>query len=269
MKQRFLYFLAIFLSGHGFSQKIVHDWENYVASINGKPVSVNLDLGLAAFAPVKEDSFVIILRVKINNVDTRGMPLSFEEERLMQMEDGIVGLLARQSGATFAGRFTQRGIREFYFYAPDTMGFRRAVNQAMRPFSGYEWLSQAKQDRQWENYFSVLYPGKRDMFRIQSRRNIDALGKGAGLKKGPFELDYFFTFRDAESRKTFLSTPEMTGFEVVSLPGKSQDGKPSVDLVLRRKASPDYPWIEDHLVPLFNLAFNKGGEFLGWQKETK
>ena len=269
LKHRFLYFLAIFLSSHTFSQKIVHDWENYVTSIKGKPVSVNVDLGLSTFAPVREDSFVIILRVKLNAADARGMPISAEEERLMQMEDGMVELLARQSGATFAGRFTQRGIREFYFYAPDTMGFRRAVNQAMQPFSGYEWLSQAKKDKQWENYFSVLYPGKLDMFRIQSRRNIGALAKVTSLTKGPMEIDYFFTFRDTESRKSFLRTPEMTGFEIISLPGSSVGGKPNVDLVLRKLANPEYRWIETHLVPLFNLAYSKGGDFLGWQRVVK
>lgn len=267
LKHRILHFLAIFLSASCFSQKIVHDWENYVVSLNGRPVSINVDLGFAAIAPVKEDSFVIILRVKLNEPDANGMPFSSEEQRLILMEDGMVELLARQSGASFAGRFTQRGIREFYFYAPDTIGFRRAVNQAMQPFSGHEWLSQAKKDGRWENYFSVLYPGKIDMLRIQSRRNIELIARTTSLKNRPMALDYFFRFQNADRRTYFLRSPEINGFEIIDLPDKNRDGSQGLEMTLRRKDIPDFPWIETHIVPMFYLAQKKGGEFLGWQKQ--
>ncbi|MCE2847954.1 MAG: DUF695 domain-containing protein [Chitinophagaceae bacterium] len=269
MKHRFLYFLAIFLSGPVFSQKIVHDWENYVVSLNGKPVSINVDLGLASIAPVREDSFVIILRVKINQLDARGMPTDVEAEQLLKMEDALVTLLARQSGATLAGRFTQRGIREFYFYAPDTLGFRKGVNQSMQPFSDHEWLSQAKKDPKWENYFTVLYPGKLDKFRIESRRNLAELSRAGLLRQGPILADYFFEFQELESIKKFLSSPSMTGFEIISLPNKPGEVNQAFVLVLRKKVEPDYPWIESHLVPLFNDAVKNRGVFLGWQRVLK
>jgi uncharacterized protein (TIGR01619 family) len=269
LKYRFLYFLAIFLSGPVFCQKIVHDWENYVVSLNGKPVSINVDLGLAAIAPVVEDSFVIILRVKMNQLDARGMPTDDEAEQLLAMEDALVTMLARQSGATLAGRFTQRGIREFYFYAPDTLGFRKGVNQSMQPFSNHEWLSQAKKDPKWENYFSVLYPGKLDKFRIESRRNLAELSRTGLIRQGPMLVEYFFNFNDLESMKKFLSSPEMTGFEIVSLPNKPGGTQQTFALVLRKKEEPDYPWIESHLVPLYNAAAKNAAVFVGWQRMLK
>jgi len=269
LKIRFLYFLAIFLSGPVFSQKIVHDWENYVVSLKGKPVSINVDLGLASIAPVKEDSFVIILRVKMNQLDAMGMPTAAEAEELLKMEEALVTLLARQSGATLAGRFTQRGIREFYFYAPDTLGFRRGVNQSMQPFSDHEWLSQAKIDPQWENYFSVLYPGKLDKFKIESRRNLAELSRAGLIRQGPVLLEYFFDFQEPESMKKFLSSPAMTGFEIISLPSKANGVMQPYGLVLRKKVEPDYPWIESHLVPLYNDAVKNNGVFVGWQRVLK
>ena len=247
----------------------MHDWENYVVSLNGKPVSINVDLGLAAIAPVKEDSFVIILRVKMNQPDSRGMPTDEEADVLLKMEDALVTLLARQSGATLAGRFTQRGIREFYFYAPDTLGFRKGVNQSMQPFSNHEWLSQAKKDPKWENYFSVLYPGKLDKFRIESRRNLAELSRTGLIRQGPMLVEYFFNFNDLESMKKFLSSPEMTGFEIVSLPNKPGGTQQTFALVLRKKEEPDYPWIESHLVPLYNAAAKNTGVFVGWQRMLK
>lgn len=269
MKHRFLYFLAIFLSGPVFSQKIVHDWENYVVSLKGKPVSINVDLGLATIAPVKEDSFVIILRVKMNQLDAKGMPTDAEAEQLLKMEDALVAMLARQSGATLAGRFTQRGIREFYFYAPDTLGFRKGVNQSMQPFSDHEWLSQAKKDPQWENYFTVLYPGKLDRFRIESRRNLAELSRAGLLKQGPLLVDYFFEFQEIESMKKFLSLPSMTGFEIISMPNNTTSVNQPLGLILRKKVEPDYPWIESHLVPLYSAAAKNSGVFVGWQRVLK
>jgi uncharacterized protein (TIGR01619 family) len=269
LKHRFLYFLAIFLSGPVFSQKIVHDWENYVVSLNGKPVSINVDLGLAAIAPVLEDSFVIILRVKMNQLDTRGMPSDAEAEELLKMEDALVTMLARQSGATLAGRFTQRGIREFYFYAPDTLGFRKGVNQSMQPFTDHEWLSQAKKDPKWENYFTVLFPGKLDKFRIESRRNLAELSRAGLIRQGPMLVDYFFDFQDLESMKKFLSSPALTGFEIMTLPNKPDGVHQTYGLILRKKVEPDYPWIESHLVPLYNAAAKNSGVFVGWQRVLK
>ncbi len=269
MKHRFLYFLAIFLSGPVFSQKIVHDWENYVVSLNGKPVSINVDLGLAAIAPVKEDSFVIILRVKINQLDARGMPSDAEAEELLKMEDALVTMLARQSGATLAGRFTQRGLREFYFYAPDTLGFRKGVNQSMQPFTDHEWLSQAKKDPQWENYFTVLYPGKLDKFRIESRRNLAELSRAGLIRQGPVTVDYFFDFKELDSMKKFLGSPAMAGFEIIFLPNKPEVDRIAYRLILRKQVEPDYPWIESHLVPLYNAAAKHSGVFAGWQRVLK
>lgn len=247
----------------------MHDWENYVVSLKGKPVSINVDMGLAATAPVLEDSFVIILRVKMNQLDQRGMPTDAENEQLLQMEDALVTMLARQSGATLAGRFTQRGIREFYFYAPDTLGFRRGVNQSMQPFSNHEWLCQAKKDAKWENYFSVLYPGKLDKFRIESRRKLMELSRAGLMKQGPVLVDYFFDFQELEAMKKFLSSPAMTGFEIISLPNKANGVKQPYGLTLRKKVEPDYPWIESHLVPLYNDAVKHNATFVGWQRILK
>lgn len=247
----------------------MHDWENYVVSLKGKPVSINVDLGLAAIAPVLEDSFVIILRVKINQLDARGMPTDAEDEQLLKMEDALVTMLARQSGATLAGRFTQRGIREFYFYAPDTLGFRKGVNQSMQPFSAHEWLSLAKKDAKWENYFTVLYPGKLDKFRIESRRNLAELSRAGLFRQGPVLVDYFFDFQELEPMKKFLSSPAMTGFEIISFPNKPSGVKQPYRLILRKKVEPDYPWIESHLVPLYSDAVKHNGVFLGWQRVLK
>ncbi len=82
-------------------------------------------------------------------------------------------------------------------------------------------------------------------------------------------VEYFFSFNDLESMKKFLSSPEMTGFEIVSLPNKAGGTQQTFTLVLRKKEEPDYPWIESHLVPLYNAAAKNAGVFVGWQRMLK
>ena len=71
--RRYLIVSFLHLSLFSQSQKIQHDWENYVLAVDGKPVSVNVNLGLSSKAPIKERPFVIILRTKIKNPDTGKM----------------------------------------------------------------------------------------------------------------------------------------------------------------------------------------------------
>lgn len=264
---KYLFASLFCLPFSSFAQKVVHDWENYIVALNGKPVSINVDLGLKALAPIPEDSFVVILRVKLNQSDRNGMPKQEELELLLNMEDRLVEMLARQIGAQFAGRFTQRGIREFYFYAPDTLGYNRATNQAMQPFSSHEWLAQAKLDKPWDNFLQVLYPGELDMLRIQSRRKMEALPLGARSGREPVALIHFIDFATVDNMRKFLAAPEASGFELVSLPTVTDKSTGKYGLVLRRKESLGAGWQETVMVALHQQALKFGGKYKGWNPD--
>jgi hypothetical protein len=82
-------------------------------------------------------------------------------------------------------------------------------------------------------------------------------------------VEYFFDFHELESMKRFLSSPELTGFEIFSLPNKPAAAQQTYALILRKKEEPDYPWIESHLVPLYTTAAKNSGVFVGWQRVLK
>lgn len=260
--RRFFLFLPLCLPLMLFSQKIEHDWENYIVPLNGKPVSINVDLGLKSLAPIKEDSMVIIMRVRLNRLDQQGMPRQEDLEQLLNMEDRLVELLARQCGAIFAGRFTQRGIREFYFYAPDTLGYRKALNQAMQPYTGFEWLAQSKQDKSWSNYFDVLYPSEIDFLRIQSKRKLAILMPG---KKEKVSIVHFLSFSDLKSMNRFLSSSDATGFTVISLPSVASVQTGRFELLLSSEEKIDTGWVERVIVPLYRKLIEFSGIYRGWE----
>lgn len=269
MKKSILFILVLLDVIFGYAQRVVHDWENYISSVGGKPVSINVDLGLAKVAPIKENPFAILLRVQLRNPDERGMPRLEEMNELDKLEGRLTELLSRQTGAVFAGRFTQRGIREFYFYAPDTSGYQKAINQSLFSLNEGEWLCQAKRDEKWENYFTVLYPSKLDQLKISSRKQLEIMGVSEGRVLKNIEIEHYFEFEKIDDRTKFLSSPAITGFKIVEMSGLPDKSKGKYVLVLRRKEDPDFSWIERRIVPLHKLCEKNGGSYKGWEQIVK
>ena len=262
--QRYLLVFSIFFSGILNAQQLSSDWENYVVSLRGKPVSINVDLGLKQIAPMKENPYAIIVRIKLNIIDPNGMPMGEEVEQLLSLEDKLVDMLARQNGTVFAGRFTQRGLREFYFYAPDTLGYLKAINQTMLNFPSFQFLCMAKDDSNWDNYHTVLYPSLSDKLRIDSKRRLSEMAREGVLGKDSVEVFHFFTFSDMASRKKFLMLPQSSGSMLVSLPAQPDFKTGKYILVLKKNEKPDYKWIETNLLPTANAAIKSGGVYQGW-----
>ncbi len=235
-----------------------------MVSLRGKPVSINVDLGLKKIAPMKENPFAIIVRVKLNDPDANGMPRGEDVDQLLKLEETLLEMLARQNGTIFAGRFTQRGLREFYFYAPDTLGYLKAINQTMLKFPSFEFLCIAKNDADWENYNTVLYPSKIDKLRIDSRRRLGEMAREGILGKDSVEVFHYFIFPDVEARKRFLMLPQSSGFVLFSLPTQPDVNTGKYILVLKKNEKPSYKWVDTNLIPMADAATKSGGMYQGW-----
>lgn len=247
------------------AQKNISDWDTYVVEVNKKPVSIIVDLGMAKTAPQKERPYVVIVRTKILVPDQNGLPGKSEAVKLDQMENLLVEQLSSKTGAVYVGRFTQRGLREFYFYALDTVDYPLAVNSAMAGFTEYQWLGQAKEDKPWSNYFSVLYPPPVEMEKIQNRRLVDLLkGKGDALKE-PRRIDHYFYFKTKSRREDFLRSPGMESFMIGELPETDAKSDLPYMVHLYKDDVPDYTFIERVLIPLWERARQFQGRYDGWE----
>jgi uncharacterized protein (TIGR01619 family) len=260
------YFLFIFLISFfsAKAQTLEHDWENYVIALNGKPVSINVDLGLFKSAPMKERPFAIIFRTTLQEPDTRGMPYPEEYEVLLKLEESLVNELAKENGAIFAGRFTQRGLREFYFYAPDTIGYIKAMYKAMEKFPTYQWLVQAKEDKKWENYFTVLYPSEPELMRLRSRIQVERILQVGGGQKKSVMIEHSLAFSKESDRAAFLKSLTFPGLKIVSMPENPDFQSGKYLLQLRQKAVPDMIWVESFIMKFYAEIKKAGGSYIGW-----
>ncbi len=262
----FLCCLALAPSLTPFAQESQNDWDTYVTSPNGKtPVSVMVNLGLSAKAPQRQRPFVIIIRTKLLFPDAQGQPDKEESVSLDSIENQLDRSLYLHAGAIYAGRFTQRGIREFYFYALDTLDYIESVAQVMLSQGGRQWLCQAKNDREWTNYFQVLYPSPVDLERLQDRRLVDLLRKKGDALKEARPIDHYFYFRTKSTRESFLHDQRLTGFNILEMPDQPGDGDLPYLLHIKKTEIPDYHFIEQTLIPLWELARKSGGRYDGWE----
>ncbi len=258
-----LFFLISFTGV--FGQQHQGDWDTYYTQVNKKPVSIIVDLSLGKLAPVRERPYVIIIRTELRYPDTNGLPSSVEVPLLDEMEEQLVENLARNNGAWYTGRFTQRGIREFYFYALDTLQYRNALNKAMTAYKEYKWLAQAKDDKTWTNYLTVLYPSPLDMEKIQNRRLIDYLKKQGDGLTATRKVEHFFQFKTKSYRDEFVRKSGIEAFTITEMPDKPGDGEFPYSLRIEKDDVPDYTYIDRVLIPLWQLAGKYHGRYDGWE----
>jgi uncharacterized protein (TIGR01619 family) len=247
------------------AQKNISNWDAYLLEVNKKPVSIIVDLGLAETAPQKERPFVVIIRTRLLNPEPNGLPGKTESSRLDQMENLLVEQMSSKSGAVYTGRYTQRGLREFYFYTLDTVDYFLAIKSALAGFTEYQWLTQAKEDKSWTNYFSVLYPPPIELEKIHNRRIVDLLkGKGDALTETR-RIDHYFYFKTKSKREDFLRSDGMENFTIEELP--ESDGKSELPymLHLHKNDVPDYSFIDRVLIPLWERARAFQGRYDGWE----
>ncbi len=250
-------------------QDALNDWDTYVTSLNGRtPVSVLVNLALVQKNVQRARPFAIILRTKIHFPDALGQPGQEEMGELDSMENHLEKGLRDHVGAVYAGRFTQRGLREFYFYGLDTLDYLRPVREAMAEHPGYDWLCQARYDKDWTNYQQVLYPSPRDLERIQDLRLVERLRKKGDPLREARPVEHFLFFKTRSDREGFLRDPVMGGFQILEMPDDPGKGDHPYLLHVSRKDVPDRVFIDKVILPLWDAAVKRGGRYDGWEADA-
>lgn len=258
--------LAFLLSLTFFSSRAQSDhWDNYVVSANNKPVSIVVNLGLKDIAPSKERPYAVILRLKYPEMDEKGYPTVEMADSLNRLESLLESRLQKNNGALYAGRFTQRGLREFYFYVLDTVEYMGNCAAVMSQFPRFPWLAKAVYDKGWTNYFQVLYPQGDEKEKLENRKAIEELVRKGDLSNRSREIDHTLYFKSDWHRKQFLQQLEDPGFKIIEMPvEKSNNTDMGFKLVMRRNDKPEQQSMNTLTIRLSQLATKNGGRYGGW-----
>lgn len=258
--------ICILFPAISFAQQHTQDWDNYIINVNDHAVSIVVDLGLKEKAPLAERPFLVILRTKYSDRDDKGFPGEGSRPELESIENELETALIKTNGAIYAGRFTQRGLREFYFYTLDTLEYVRHCNEVMKKYSDFPWLARALYDKSWSNYFEVLYPSDIELEKIENRKMSKYLeSKGDNLTKTR-KIEHLMFFKSQGNRKKFLESFNMQGFSVTEMPvEKTEPGDYQFRLVMTRDDKPEMVRMDKITVQLVQLCKKNNGRYQGWQ----
>lgn len=248
------------------SQGYESDWDAYLMQVEGRPVSVVVDLGLRKVAPMADRATATLVRARLLRPQSNGLPGAEESARLDSLEERLVQGLARVGGHVYAGRFSQRGIRTFHFFTADTAGQAAALRDAFAAFPEYAWLARSLPDSGWSNYLDALYPPPRELELIGDRRLVDQLQRQGDALARPRVVEHFLRFPSKISRMEFLRQPGMEAFTVAAMPEADSTGKEMPYLLqLRRDDVPDLAFVDRVLRPLREKAGRYRGRYEGWE----
>jgi len=221
---------------------------------------------LQAKAPFKERPYLVILRTSFPVHQKTGFPDQEQSSTLDSIENALVSSLTSSNGSIFAGRFTQRGLREFYFYCLDTTQYSATLFKTMITFPNYPWLAKAMLDKTWSNYFDVLFPNPDDLDKIENRLVIIELQKKGDQLVEPREIAHTLFFSSSNNRLNFLKELTIPGCIITEHPDKPEGTNAfPFKLVLTMKEKPSLEKIQPITTEMRKLAQKNSGKYQGWK----
>jgi regulator of RNase E activity RraB len=241
-------------------------WDFYVCQIDGAVASVYLDLGLDGLVP--DASRPVLTRLRLTMLAPRpdGLSSNREAETLAKLEEQVVPLLTSQSDATYVGRTTTAGYREYCFYGPDVAEMRRSVEAAMQAYSEYAFVTQSSDDPEWQHYRETMFPLPRLRQQIENRHVIDALKAAGDAHEQARPIRHWLYFSTTVSRATFASAVVRLGYDAENtVPGDESDPERLFGLAVERVGVVARDVIDTAVDELFVLAEEHEGEYDGWE----
>lgn len=192
------------------------NWDFYMCNVNSKPASIYVDLALKTSAPDPGRSSILCVWVyfKYPNPEN-GLSTQQEFESLSSIEDALSEAMVNTFSASYAGRITNDGRREFYFYSNSSNDIEAEVQAALQSFCDYKFEAWSQPDAEWSQYLTVLYPNKNNLRWIMDRRGTDALERQGDQLTTPRPIEHYSYFMAEFDRAEFAKYIQEYSFEVV------------------------------------------------------
>ncbi|AKD02825.1 DUF695 domain-containing protein [Pontibacter korlensis] len=241
------------------------DWEFHFRSIDNKPGSIAVDLGLAKVAPLSEQPNLVQVSVKM--VDPRPDGLSSLQETivLQSLEDDLEEVLRTTCQATYAGRLTSNGHRKIYFYMGEPNGYAESVQRVMQNYNGHAYTLKLVKDKDWSRYFNFLYPEPEQLQSIQNRKVLEELEKNGDDLSKERQVDHWVYFKTEADRTAFVESIANENYTVITSDYLEASEDYPFRLHISRTDKLDQLNIDRTVLHLRRLALKHHGDYDGWE----
>lgn len=245
------------------------DWDFYFSNVDDIIGSFYVDLGLAKVAPLVDKPNLVWVSVNMTNPREDGLSSTEEFDTLSAIEDRLQEFINSKHNSIYAGRLTTDGRRDFYFYMGDTTLHDKTISESMVAFPTYSFDFGTKQDNEWEQYFSFMYPDPRQFQSIQNRRVLDNLEENGDPLTKERQVDHWIYFNTENDRETFLSKIKNQNFQIINQDFDKESSDFPYSLQIARVDKVDIESVNDYVLNLWELAEECNGNYDGWETSVE
>jgi Family of unknown function (DUF695)/Regulator of ribonuclease activity B len=193
------------------------NWDFYQCHVNDKAASIYVNLGLKEIAPDAERPDLLIVWLHLLHPNSEnGLSTQDEFEALVEIEDVLVPNVEREYLAIYAGRITNDGRREFYFYSAKAEDFEVKVVQILSKFSEYKFEAWTDLNADWEHYLNLLFPSANALRWIGDRKVVEQLESHGDQPAIERPIEHWAYFPSTDTRQHFEESLHRLGFSSVN-----------------------------------------------------
>lgn len=238
------------------------DWDFHFCQVDNKIASIFVDLGIRKEVPIKDQTDMVYLRLYLRKPREDGLTSDEEYDALNELEEELM-LAASSSAATYVGRNTTDGFRDFVFYTSGREGLLSALRKVMAGHPDYTSEEGSQPDPEWQIYREFLYPSPDSFQAMQNRKIYAALEKEGDDLTTPREIDHWIYFDHWAARNRFIEDCRKLGFE--PRPSDPKDSAGTFKVQIFRADVPTANTLDPVIRQLMALAQSHGGNYDGWE----
>ena len=243
-------------------------WEFYQCQVDDEQASIYVDLAFHNLAPMKTAPEVCRLRLYLRVVREDGLSSKTEFQKLIEIEDAIIcGLNDCGRESYYVGRTTSGGCRDFYVYSRHASKTADLLSDTLSKFEEYEFDIATREEADWSTYLTFLFPSPRSMQLISNSQIIALLQQNNDLNEVPRNVSHWAYFPDFASRNAFLAKSTDLGFSLQSTTDPTSPNE-QWGLIIVRNDAVDYHSMATCVLALYDLAFEVGGKYDGWETQV-
>ncbi|NOQ73604.1 MAG: DUF695 domain-containing protein [Crocinitomix sp.] len=244
-------------------------WDFYFLNVDDVISSIYLNLSLAEKSKNSSYGTLFWFSLKMNNPREDGLSSQEEFDFLQKFEDNLISFVSNNIDGTYVGRLTTNGRRDFYFYVSDGAILESSIPLFMEGFSNYAYESRSIMDSEWEQYYNFLYPSPRDLQKIMNRGVVGQLERNGDNLTKARNVFHWIYFRNEISMNEFIKQAIDWEYKIENSVFDKALGEHPYVLSISRIDFVDYSRIDEHTLPLWELAHENNAKYDGWETSVE
>jgi len=235
--------------------------DHYMATIQGLPAKISVDLGARPLAPVGSLPVRLMVRVVMKNPREDGLQSDEEQSSLAHLEHTLKGSV-EGIGLRQVGRIIYQGFTDLVYYCPPAGDPQTLHGAIMGARGDYELRVAMEHDADWSMYLEFLYPtDPRAIQAMKNRRIFQRLVVAGDDPKTPRLVNHTASFGSILEAVAVQQTIRELGFQG---PHVEQAGEDRWELVFSRDEVLAGGRMDTLCAQLIDVITEGGGTYEGW-----